>query len=167
MIVRTQLKTIAQERKFGNMNNWAFVSFSIVGKCISVSSILSSLSNVILSLQVYKRYVLGFLLRVLTWQLSWTVTLLMGERKVNVVQSCLILWDSMVCGLYSSSVHGILQARILEWIAIPFSRGSSQIRYQILVSWITGRFFTVWATREAWERQGHCLLVDGPGLIPF
>ena len=166
MIVRTQLKTIAQESKFGNRNNWAFVSFLIVGKCISVSSILSSLSNVVLSLQVYKRYALGFLLRVLTSQLSWTV-LLMGETEGNVAQSCLILWDSMVCSLSSSSAHGILQARILEWVAIPFSRGPSQIRYQILVSCIADRFFTIWATREAWEWQGHCLLVDGPGLIPF
>ena len=50
-----------------------------------------------------------------------------------------------------SSVHGIFQARILEWIAIPFSRGSSQSRDWMQVSWIAGRFFTVWATREAQE----------------
>ena len=46
-------------------------------------------------------------------------------------------------------VHGILQARILEWVAFPFSRGSSQPRDQTQVSCIVGRFFTVWATREA------------------
>ena len=49
-------------------------------------------------------------------------------------------------GQYSppgSSVHGILQARILEWVAIPFSRGSSQPRDQTWVSCIAGRFFTV------------------------
>ena len=46
----------------------------------------------------------------------------------------------------SSSVHGILQARILEWTAIPFFRGSSQPRDQTWVSCIAGRFFTVWAT---------------------
>ena len=45
-------------------------------------------------------------------------------------------------------VHGILQARILEWVAIPFFRGSSQPRDQIQVSHIAGGFFTVWATRE-------------------
>ena len=50
-------------------------------------------------------------------------------------------------GLYT--VHGILQARILEWVAIPFSRGSSQPRDQTQVSCISGRFFTSWATREA------------------
>jgi len=48
-----------------------------------------------------------------------------------------------------SSVHGILQARILEWIAIPFSRGSFQPRNQTQVSCIAGRFFTVRVTREA------------------
>ena len=47
-----------------------------------------------------------------------------------------------------SSIHGILQARILEWVAMPSSRGSSQPRDQTLVSLIVGRHFTVWATRE-------------------
>ena len=46
-------------------------------------------------------------------------------------------------------VYGILWARILEWVAIPFSRGSSQPRDWIQVSHIAGRFFTSWATREA------------------
>ena len=54
----------------------------------------------------------------------------------------------MDCSPPGFSVHGILQARILEWIAIPFSRGSSQPRDQTQVSHITGRFFTIWA-REA------------------
>ena len=48
-----------------------------------------------------------------------------------------------------SSVHGILQARILEWIAIPFCRGSSQPRDRTEVSCLAGRRFTLWATREA------------------
>jgi len=48
-----------------------------------------------------------------------------------------------------SSVHGILQARILEWVAIPFSRRSSPPRNQPWVSCIAGRFFTVCHTREA------------------
>ena len=64
-----------------------------------------------------------------------------------------ILCDSLQPhGLYSppgSSLHGILQARILEWVAIFFSRGSSCPRDWTQVSCISGRFFTVWATREA------------------
>ena len=51
--------------------------------------------------------------------------------KVLVAQSCPVLQDPIVCSLPGSSVHGILQARILEWVAIPFSRGSSQTRDQI------------------------------------
>ena len=47
-----------------------------------------------------------------------------------------------------SSINGILQARVLEWVAIPFSRGSSQSRDWIQVSRIVGRCFTIWATRE-------------------
>ena len=64
-------------------------------------------------------------------------------------QLCPTLCDPMNCSPPSSSLHGILQARILEWVAIPFSRGSSWHRDQTQVSSIAGRFFTVWATREA------------------
>ena len=59
------------------------------------------------------------------------------------------LCDPMDCSLPGSSVHGILQARILEWVAIPFSRGSSGPRDWTWVSCIAGRFFTIWAMREA------------------
>ena len=54
----------------------------------------------------------------------------------------------MDCGLPGSSVHGIFQARILEWVAISFSRRSSLPRDWIWVSCIVGRRFTIWATRE-------------------
>ena len=67
----------------------------------------------------------------------------------EVAQSCLTLCDPMDCSLPISSVHGIFQARILEWVAISFSRGSSQPRDRTWVSCIAGRRFTVWATREA------------------
>ena len=61
-----------------------------------------------------------------------------GERvKVKVAQSCLTLCNPM---LYT--VHGILQARILEWVASPFSRASSQPRDRTQVSYIAGGFFT-------------------------
>ena len=49
------------------------------------------------------------------------------------------------------TVPGILQARILEWVAYPFSSGSSQPSYWTRVSCIAGGFFTTWATREAWK----------------
>ena len=59
-----------------------------------------------------------------------------------VTQICLTLCDSTDCSLPGSSVHGILQSRILEWFVISFSRGSSQPRDQIQVTCIEGRFFT-------------------------
>ena len=67
----------------------------------------------------------------------------------KLLQSCLTLCDPMDCSLPGSSVHRILQASILEWITIPFSRGSSLPRDWTWISCIAGRFFTVWATREA------------------
>ena len=59
----------------------------------------------------------------------------------------------MDCSLPGSSVYRILQARILVWVAVPFSRGSSQHRDQTQVSCIAGRFFTIWATSEVWFWQ--------------
>ena len=67
----------------------------------------------------------------------------------EVTQSCPTLCDPMDCSLPGSSVHGIFQARVLEWVAISFSRGSSQPRDQTGVSGTTGRCFTVWAIKEA------------------
>ena len=54
-----------------------------------------------------------------------------------------------LCDPMDYTVHGILQARILEWVAFPFSRGSSKLRDQTQVSCIAGRFFTRGVTREA------------------
>ena len=65
---------------------------------------------------------------------------------VLVPQSCLTLRDPMDYTLPDSSVHGILQARILEWVVIPFSRASFQLRDQTSVSCIARRLFTIWAT---------------------
>ena len=71
--------------------------------------------------------------------------------KVLVAQLCPTLCDPMNYSLPGSSVHGIVHVRILEWVAIPFSRASSQPRDRIQVSCIAGRFFTIWDTREAPE----------------
>ena len=68
---------------------------------------------------------------------------------VLVSQSCSIFCDPMGCSLPGSSVLGILQARIVKWVAIPCSRGSSQHSNQTQFSWIAGTFFTIWATKEA------------------
>ena len=88
----------------------------------------------------------------------------------EVAQSCPTLWDPMDCSLPCSSIHGILQARVLKWVAISFSRGSSQPRDW---TWVVGRHFTIWATREVHsfphssvgKSESACNAGD-PGLIP-
>ena len=72
--------------------------------------------------------------------LSAPITLL----NVKVAQS-----HPTLCNTKDYTIHGILQARILEWVAIPFSRVSSQPRNWTQLSLIAGRFFTSWAIREA------------------
>ena len=63
-------------------------------------------------------------------------------------QSFPTLCNPMNCSLLHSSIHGISQARVLEWVAISFFAGSSRPRDRTWVSHIVGRGFTVWATRE-------------------
>ena len=71
------------------------------------------------------------------------------KKESEVTQSCSILWDPVDCSLSGSSIRGIFQAGVLEWVAISFSRGSSWPRGETQVSHIAGRCFTLWATREA------------------
>ena len=80
--------------------------------------------------------------------------------EVKVAQLCPTL-----CGPMVYTVHGILQARILEWVALPFSRRSFQPRYWTQVSHIAGRFFTSYATREAQE-YGSGWPIPSPGHLP-
>ena len=75
--------------------------------------------------------------------LNWNWTNDMLWQLVKVALSCPTLWDPT-----DYTVHGILQARILEWVAFPFSRGSSQPRDRTQVSCIAGGFFTSWATTD-------------------
>ena len=74
---------------------------------------------------------------------------MLRKKESEVAQSCPTLCDPMDCSLPGFSVHGILQARVLEWGAIAFSRGSSRPRDRNWVSCIGGRHFNLWATREA------------------
>ena len=78
------------------------------------------------------------------------------EKKVKVSQSCLTLCDPM-----DYTVHGILQASILEWVDFPFASTSSQSRNQTSISCVAGRFFT----RETHEvlRWEHCWHICGGG----
>ena len=71
------------------------------------------------------------------------------KSESEVAQSCPTLCDPRDCSLPGSSLYGILQARVLEWVAISFSRVSSRPRDWTRVSCIPGRRFNLWATREA------------------
>ena len=84
---------------------------------------------------------------------GWMNYKLESRLKVKVAQSCPTLCDPM-----DYTVHGILQARIMKWVTLPFSRGSSQPKDRTQVSHIPGGFFTSWTTREAqsqdcWEKH--------------
>ena len=97
------------------------------------------------------------------WSWNWSPWPWMGPVNEWVVtQLYLTLCVPMDCSPPCFSVHGIFQARVLEWGAIPFSRGSSQPRDWTWVSHIVGRHFTVLATREVqmgpeqdWKRHGR------------
>ena len=82
-------------------------------------------------------------------------------KESEVAQSCPTCCDPMDCSLPGFSVHGILQARVLEWVTISFFRGSSQTRDQTRVSHIGGRRFNLWATKEATKQAIKC------SLFPF
>ena len=88
------------------------------------------------------------------------------EKQSDVAQSCPTLCDPMDGSLPGSSLHGIFQARIREWVAISFSRRSSPPRDQTWVSRMADRCFTVWATREVstvWE--GSLFSTPSPAFI--
>ena len=80
------------------------------------------------------------------------------KMKVLVAQSCPTLYNLRHCSPPGSSVHGILQARILKWVAIPFSRKSSLPRDWTWVFCIAGRFFTIWVTRETHDQTRWVLI---------
>ena len=78
---------------------------------------------------------------------------------VLVAQLCSTLCNPIDCSLPGSFVHGILQARILEWVAIPFSRGSFWPKAWTQVFCTASRFFTIWATREDLCKCTVCFLL--------
>ena len=78
---------------------------------------------------------------------------------MKVIQLC-----STLCNPVAYTVHGILQARILDWVAYPFSRGASQPRNQTQVSQISGRFFTRWSIRDSQEYSSGYPIPSPVGL---
>ena len=113
-----------------SLNKPSILAFPGVSSCLVV--LLPS------ELHLNSRCITSPSLYLLPQHTSWV------SEWVKVTQSCPTLCDPMDC-----VVHGLLQARILEWVSFPFSRGSSQPRDRTRVSCIAGGFFTSWATRKA------------------
>ena len=80
------------------------------------------------------------------------------QAKTVKPRMCLVLSQSVISDSSYPMFMGIPQARILVWVAMSSSRGSSQPRDQIQVSRIAGGFFTIWATREAQTKNKKILL---------
>ena len=135
---------------------------------ISLESCISSLFISILSFRIWIYIIYRYIWFMYEYQHIYTinpnykedVTQRRGGLKIliwvkwsEVAQWCPTLCDPMDCSPPGSSIHGILQARVLEWVAICFSRGSSWPRNRTWVSGTVGRCFTVWATREVWVKH--------------
>ena len=105
---------------------------------------------------IWLRFLANFICITLRKQLEFSGTLEFTGTPLCYIalksESCSGMSDSStpctVCSLPGSSVHGILQAKIVEWITVPFSKGSSQSRDQTQFSHIAGGFFTIWATLD-------------------
>ena len=126
----------------GKLFTWAFTSCQIFAECLDMS--LLTLTYKCLNCSAH--------------------SLLKESKEIKRKwsrSSCLTLCNPMNCSLPGSSIHGILQARILEWVAISFSKGSSRPRNRTKVSHIAGRRFTLWATREALKNQ-KCSFITCP-----
>ena len=147
----------------GQISHQCYLSQTLqpLGKADPVSFFISSLIFPVKNISAWSPW----------YQLPWLFSLKhdWSKRRSKVAQSCPTLWDPMDCSLPGSS-HGISQARVLEWVAISFSRGSSPPRDRTRVSRIVDRHLTIWATRKAWlklssndsetlvvsQRQGCC-----------
>ena len=96
--------------------------------------------------------------RTIAWKIPWTEEpgrlQSTGSQRVGHNWATSLHFTSWwtLCNPMVYTVHGILQARILEWVAFPFSRGSSWPRNQTRISCIAGGFFTNWAITEATQR---------------
>ena len=114
---------------------WTFGSKLLCSQETILSGVLNSCCVFFLKIHRKERMTIGFVCLEVKWS--------------EVAQSCPTLCNPVDCSLPGFSVHGILQARVLEWVTISFSRGSSRPRDRTRVSHIGGRRLNLWAAREA------------------
>ena len=119
-----------------------FCNLYIYSRCSLIKS------SILLLLTIWTKPKVETLILFFNWLTIFYVFIILFVYML-VAQLCLTLCDPKDCSPPGSSVHGILQARMLEWVAIPFSRASSWPRDQTCISSMAGRFLTVWDTREA------------------
>ena len=134
----------------GCMINYMFTFWGCAKQVLTIFNLLVSFAVLFLTLLLLSFVSVPFYVLISYFLCSLSSVCLIFKSLVPclVVQSCLTLCNPMDCSPPASSTQGILQERILEWVAMPSSRGSSQPRDQTQVSCIAGRFFTGWATRE-------------------
>ena len=128
-------------RSFSRLISW-YVSFSLFPPTVTYR-LTFLLIPFFIELHVHTHFLMS-VISFKTFHLK-----IISDLVSEVAQSCPTLCYPVDCRPPGSSVHGILQARILEWVAISFSRGSSQSRDRTQVSRIAGRRFNLSATREA------------------
>ena len=127
-----------------------FVPYSLLEKMTKLENNLALTITIIIFRKRIHYYLHQYRVWIENVKLSpWLVEM---KVKVLVAQPCLTLCNPVDCSPPGSSVHRIFHARMLEWVAMPSSRGSSQPRDQTQVSHIAGRFFTSWDTRETLRR---------------
>ena len=97
---------------------------------------------------LWHTFICYFILILITIPLNRLHCSVFTDKKTKVIVKLKSLSLVLLFATPRSSIHGIFQARVLEWVAISFSRGSFQPRDQTRFSHIVGRCFTVWATRE-------------------
>ena len=123
---------------------------------VLVFIVLNSKTLLRFSTLLYEIRETGFLWATTVWFSVWTKPenrLAAAAAAAKSLQSCLTLCNPIDSSPPGSPIPGILQATVLEWVTISFSRGSSQPRDRIHVSHIAGEFFTSWAIRESSSGQ--------------
>ena len=164
----TQWKKLFKKEYSGNLQLFLSHTHTHTHRCFFIWNIITFKNTISVCILKYlwKKTPSFELTPHIRMYITWLV---MQEKMIHFklckykvfTQLCLTLCDPMDCSPPGSSVHVILQARILESVAIPFSRGSSQLRDQTQVSRTVGRFFTIWEPGKTFNWPSSKILYEG------